>query len=371
MSQRIQLDASRLTIDLSAVAANYRLLRERASGASTGAAVKGNGYGLGAVAVSTVLQGEGCNDFFVATVDEGIELRSALPAAQVWVLSGALPGTVDALIEHRLTPVLNSVAQIERWGDAATGDSLAAAIHIDTGMNRLGLDGSDVERLRAAPSLLDGIDIRLIMSHLACADDPDHELNERQLERFDLLRRELPASPASLANSGGIFLGGLYHHDLVRPGIALYGGSPQSRAGASPGQDNPMAPVVQLESPVIQVRRGRRGETVGYGASHRLAEDTTIVTVAVGYADGFLRAGGGRGVVALGTQRAPIIGRISMDLITVDVGAIAPRNVYEGAPVELLGPTCSVDEVAANAGTISYEILTDLGHRHHRVYRPG
>ncbi len=373
--------AAVLTIDLGAVVANWQLLRERLRpGASLGAAVKANAYGLGAREVTAALAAAGCRSFFVATIEEGIEVRAvlagaseaAIPAtAAVYVLNGLLPGADEALIAHRLTPVLNSLGDIASWSAAARRREarLPAALHIDTGMARLGLPAEELACLVGEPNRLAGVEPVLVMSHLACADQPEHPLNEGQRqafgEAFDALAPVLaPARPqASLANSAGIFLGSSYHFDLARPGAALYGVQPLA------GGLNPMRPVVTLRARILQVRTVAPPKTVGYGATYAVAQPSRIATVAVGYADGYLRSLSNRGRATVGAFEVPLVGRVSMDLITVDVSAVPAEIACPGAFVELIGATQTVDAVAARAGTIGYEILTALGSRYARVYR--
>ena len=357
-----------LTIDLGALARNYRLLADRLGGARCAAVVKADAYGLGVARVAPVLSRAGCRTFFVATVEEGIGLRRVLPEAEIAVLNGAPAGAEAALAEHRLTPVLNDLGQIERWAALARArgglDAIVhdAIVHVDTGMNRLGLPACEVDRLAAETERLDGLRVRLIMSHLACAEERDNPMNPAQRAAFIAARAKLPAAPASLANSSGIFLGADYHFDMARPGVALYGVNP------TPGASNPMAEVVHLQSKIIQVRDVDRGQTVGYGAAHRTAAPGRIATVPVGYADGYLRSLGNRASAAIGGAKVPVVGRVSMDLITLDVSSLPPDRAGPGAPVELIGGACPIDEVAACAGTIAYEILTSLGKRYDRRY---
>jgi alanine racemase len=358
-----------LTIDLGALAANYRLLRDRVAPAECAAAVKANGYGLGADRVVLALAEAGCRTFFVATVDEGITVRRTLAhrsEAVIYVLNGP-EGAEALLIEHDLRPVLNSLGNIAAWADCARRCSvfLAAALHVDTGMARLGLPGDELDRLVAEPERLEGLRVTCLMSHLACADSPDHPLNRRQLDAFRIARERLPAGLASLANSSGIFLGSDYHADLVRPGAALYGVAPFR------GQPNPMAQVVRLEARILQVRKIDTDCTVGYGATHCADRPERIATVAAGYADGYLRSLSNRGSGFIAGRRVPLVGRVSMDLITFDVSDVPQEHVFPGAMVELIGPDYPVDAVAADAGTIGYEILTALGPRYRRVYVGG
>ncbi len=356
-----------LTIDLGAVARNYRLLRDRLRGARCAAVVKANAYGLGLARVAPALARAGCRDFFVATLDEGIALRDLLADAEIAVLNGLEPGREADFGNRRLVPVLNDLGQIERWrayarDQAHDQDELDAVIHLDTGMNRLGLPADEVERLAAEPERLRGVRPRLVMSHLACAEERDNPMNEAQRALFIARRECLPAAPASLANSSGIFLGPNYHFDLARPGVALYGVNP------TPGRPNPMAEVVRLQGEIIQVRDVDRGQTVGYGAAHRVAAPGRVATVAVGYADGYLRSLGGRASAAIGGARVQVVGRVSMDLITLDVSGLTTTEARPGAMVDLLGGACPIDEVAAAGGTVGYELLTSLGERHERRY---
>ena len=352
-----------LTIDLGALARNYRLLADRLGGARCAAVVKADAYGLGVARVAPVLLRAGCETFFVATLDEGVALRALAPAAEIHVLNGVSDGSEEVFAGHGLHPVLNDLGQIERWATFARAHGERdAAIHVDSGMNRLGLPACEVDRLAAETERLDGLRVRLIMSHLACAEGRDNPMNPAQRAAFIAARAKLPAAPASLANSSGIFLGADYHFDMARPGVALYGVNP------TPGASNPMAEVVHLQSKIIQVRDVDRGQTVGYGAAHRTAAPGRIATVPVGYADGYLRSLGNRASAAIGGAQVPVVGRVSMDLITLDVSSLPPDRARPGTPVELIGGACPIDEVAACAGTIAYEILTSLGKRYDRRY---
>jgi alanine racemase len=355
-----------LTVDLDAIAANYRLLRDRLNGTDCAAVVKADAYALGADRVAPVLFAEGCRHFFVALLDEGVALRSHLPEASIYVLNGPTPNTEPIYAEHDLVPVLNHLGQVERWRHYCVGHgSRSAAIHVDTGMNRLGLGADEVARLAADPMALQGIHLAYIVSHLVTSEQADHQLNATQLARFIEMRRSLPKAPASLANSSGIFLGPAYQFDLARPGIAIFGGNP------TPGQPNPMRGVVRLDGRIVQVRDVDSPMTVGYGATHRVPRKGKLATISVGYADGYTRALSGRGSCLIGEYRVPVVGRVSMDLISVDVTDVPTHLVEEGGLVELLGPTHSVDDLAREAGTISYEILTSLGPRYHRRYVGG
>lgn len=352
-----------LIVDLAAIRENYRALRRRLGGTACAAVLKADAYGLGADRVAPVLAAEGCRHFFVAHLEEGIALRPHVPeAAEVFVLHGLMPGCEDIALAHRLTPVLNSLEQVEGWTTLADrlSRALPAVLQLDTGMSRMGLSPAELDRIAADPRQLDGIDLRLVMSHLACAERQDHPANGTQRLRFDVARRRLPQAPASLANSSGIFLGPDFHYDLARSGAALYGLAPV--AGAA----NPLRPVVRLQARVVQLRSIAAGDEVGYGLTWRAEGPSRIATVAVGYADGFPRSAG---TAHLGEIALPVAGTVSMDSITFDVSALPEGALRPGAMVDLIGPRRSVDAVAADAGTIGYEILTRLGRRFRRDYR--
>jgi len=361
-----------LTIDLDALIANYRRLRELAGAAECAAVVKADAYGLGMAEVAPALRREGCKTFFVATPGEAKALRKLLPDAIIYVLAGLMPGTGGEFRKHDLRPVLNSTAEIREWAalSASVGEALACAVHIDSGMNRLGLSAAEVETLAAARDLWSALTLSLVMSHLACADEPEHPKSEVQRKTFDRLRALLPKAIASLANSAGILLGRAYAYDLVRPGIALYGGRPQRHG------KHDFAPVVHLKGRILQVRDVPAGETVGYGATRTLARPSRIAIVSVGYADGFFRSLSVKdsevGLVAYaGTHAAPILGRVSMDLITVDVTEVPEAFSRRGEWIELIGPNVSAQTLAHHAGTIDYEVLTNLGTRAFRRYIGG
>ncbi len=353
-----------LTINLERLQSNYRIIREQLNGGRAAAVVKADGYGLGCVEVSTALAQQGCRHFFVAQLAEGQLLREALDDADIHVLNGVLAGTVDDLIEHRLIPVLNSLDQIERWAEAAArrGAELPAAVHLDTGMNRTGLGSDETAVLIDEPWRLEALNVLLVMSHLGSADVAESTQPAEQLRRFEAFRRKLPMGIASLANSAGIFLGPAYHFDLVRPGVALYGGNPH------PGQPSPMRQVVTLTAPILQVRNVAVGDYVGYAATHEVTRPGRIATIPVGYADGFLRSASNSAVACLGSVQVPIVGRVSMDLITIDVTDVADSELRPGAPVELIGDQIPIDEVARRAGTIPHEMLAALGSRYKRSY---
>jgi alanine racemase len=354
-----------LEIDLAAIAANWRLLRAHAAPARCAAVVKADAYGLGADKVAPALAAAGCRRFFVATLDEGIALRSVLgPGFEIAVLNGPFAGAVAEFVAHDLVPVLNDPGQIALWRQTAARG--AAMLHLDTGMARLGLSPRE---FAACGEALQALPWRGFLSHLACADDPAQPLNEAQRRRFLAARAVLPGPPASLAASSGIFLGSSFHFDFVRPGAALYGVNPQ------PQSPNPMRPVVRLKGRVLQLREIDEGDSVGYGAAWMAPAPARLATVAIGYADGWPRAfgqygsGGRRGAGRLGGVSIPLVGRISMDLMVFDVTAVDPALARPGAFITLLDEEYGVDAAAAAAGTIGYEILTALGRRYHRIYR--
>jgi alanine racemase len=353
-----------LSIDLGAIRENYRMLRSRLTRGRCAAVVKANGYGLGAAQVAKALVGDGCDIFFLAHVAEGLELQRAIGwDVAIYLLNGVPPGAEEQCAAAGLIPVLNSTEQFDAWRAAAhiLGSALPAALQVDSGMSRLGLAPSEVDAIAADPVSLDGIDLKLVMSHLACADEPDSPANSLQLRNFEALRAKLPPAPASLANSSGIFLGGDYHFDLARPGAALYGVNP------TPGKPNPMRQVVSLAAKVIQTRTLEQGAGVGYGHSYRAAGSLSVATISLGYADGWPRHAASRAFhdgVPL-----PFAGRVSMDSIVLDISALPPGTLSAGDAVELIGTHQTVDDVAAQAGTIGYEILTGLGSRFHRIYR--
>lgn len=368
-----------LTVDLAALAENYRTLAALGAPAETAAVVKADAYGLGADEIVPALLAAGCRRFFVALPHEGIAVRRVAADAEIFVFSGPLSAeTGPAFREHRLVPVLNSLRDIAIWEAEGWdgGAQLPAALHVDTGMNRLGLDCAEAARFAEDNLLTGAVRLGLVMSHLACADEPGHPLNRAQLEAFQKLAALFPGIESSLANSAGILLQGGFLRDVTRPGIALYGGAP------APAGPNPMRTVVTAEARVLQVRNARAGDTVGYGASARLQRDALIAIAAAGYADGLHRAASGSGVplrqvepaggagFAAG-RRVPMVGRISMDLTAFDVTGLGEDAVGPGDLIELFGPNIPLEDAARAAGTIPYEVLTGIGRRFHRVYVSG
>jgi alanine racemase len=365
-----------LTVDLGALAANWRTLKKSAETAECSAVVKADAYGIGIEQAVPALSGAGCRTFFVAQLSEAVRVRAVAPDAAVYVLNGLPPGTAPTFARQSLRPVLGSQDEIDEWAEFGRAQSLKlpAAIHVDTGMNRLGLSVAESLALHGDVRL-DRFEPALVMSHLVSAEEPGDPINRRQIEAFAALRQALPAVRASLANSSGIFLPQNPHHDLVRPGIALYGGNP------TPARSNPMRPVVGLEGRIIQVRTVEDGEAVGYNAQWTARGRRRLAVLSVGYADGYLRAAGatdaklrdgvpsGEAIVA--GRRCPFAGRVSMDLIAVDITDVDETAVKRGDFATLIGGDLTVDEVGRRAGTISYEILTDLGRRYARIYRNG
>jgi alanine racemase len=361
-----------LTVDLAGIQANWRWLAAVARGAECAGVVKADAYGMGIEPVAKALWEAGCRTFFVATLTEGRRLKVVLPAATAYVLDGLMPGTAPLYPTYGLRPVLGSVAEIEEWAvyTRSAGTRLPAAVHIDTGMNRLGLTAGDVEALAANPAPFEAFPVSLVMSHLACGDTPSSPMNARQKNLFDALRAKLPPAPASLANSAGILLGGDFRYDLVRAGIALYGGR------AVEGRPNPAAKVVRVEARILQVRAASAGETVGYGAAYTLTRPSRLATIATGYADGFLRSISGPigrppPPAYVSGYPAPIVGRVSMDVVTIDVTDIPAAHAQRGDWAELIGRHVQVDDLADSSGTIGYEVLTRLGPRFQRVYLSG
>ena len=358
-----------LTVDLAAIRYNYKKLQTRlGQGAELGAVVKADAYGLGANKIASTLARAGCKTYFVATLDEGIALRAAVRSATIYVLNGLVGDEVKEFFCHRLRPVLNSLDQISRWcenGNLQKINNVGSALHIDTGMNRLGISTEDLQ------SFLTGryqsLSLSLLMSHLACAEEASHPLNRIQLARFssavDIFRPNSKNGVAvSFVNSSGIFLGPDFHFDLARAGAALFGINP------TPNQANLMSEVLNLKAKIVQVRCVDSPMTVGYGAAHHVKEAARIATVPVGYADGFIRSLGGRATAYIGEFCVPVIGRVSMDAITLDVSAIPVNLARPGAIVNLIGGRRALDEVAFEAGTIGYELLTRVSGRIPRVY---
>ncbi len=347
-----------LVVDRDAIVANWRALRR----GPTAAVVKADAYGLGARAITPALFAAGCRHFFTAHPDEALAIRGQVRSAMLAVLNGLWPGSERDFAASDITPVLGSLAEIERWRTHArsVGRPLPAILHVDTGMSRLGLDARELAALAADPGQLHGLDLRYIMTHLVSAESPDDPVNERQRERFDAACAMLPKAPRSLANSSGLFLGPGFASDLARPGAALYGINP------TPARPNPQRPVVQLRARVLQMRDIPAGASVGYNAQWTASRPSRIATISVGYADGYPRSLSNKAVAFFDGQALPLVGRVSMDLTTfdaTDAPALAP-----GGWLDLIGPG-GVDALAELAGTNAYEILTSLGARYKRCYK--
>jgi alanine racemase len=351
-------------IDLRAVAANFHTLRAY-HGAALAGVVKADAYGLSAAHVSPVLAREGAEMLFTAGFDEAAELAGVVPSSLPRaVLDGLAPGTEAAFDEAAIVPVLNDLGQVQRWAARARSQArrLPCLLHLDTGMARLGLDAAETARLIEAPEDLAAIDVRYVMTHLACADEPEDPLNGWQRARFEAACAKLPPMKRSIANSSGIFLGNDFRSDLARPGAATYGINP------TPGLANPMRPVVTLHARILQVREIAAGDSVGYGATFVARRPTRIATAAIGYADGFPRALSARAMAVLDGTEFPLVGRVSMDLTTFDVTDLPEGAAAPGGWVTLMDATRDADALGARANTIGYEILTGLSRRAHHIW---
>lgn len=365
---------ARLTVDLGALADNWRAMAVRSGNASTAAVVKADAYGLGLEDCGAALYHAGARDFFVAVMQEGVTLRPYAPEARIYVLSGIWPGQEQTFYEHGLVPVIISEEQLAFWMSvtAEHGDH-PCAIHVDTGFNRLGLPLEEAIALADDTSRPASFSPVLLMSHLHSGDTPSSDLNRTQLEAFRRVASAFEGIPASLSASGGVFLGADYHFDLTRPGIAVYGGECVNGVG------NPMKPVATAEARIIQIRDARKGETVSYGGTYQLARDSRLAIVSAGYADGYLRSLSGSGVPLrqsvpeggfgfIAGHRVPVAGRVTMDLTIFDVTDVPAGTIRAGDYIELFGPNVPLDDVARAGGTIGYELLTSIGLRHERRY---
>lgn len=354
-----------LTIDLAALRTNYKILAEQLRPTRAAAVVKANAYGLGIERVAPQFYAAGCRDFFVAHLGEALDLQPHIGKdAAIYVLNGLQPQTESLCADHHIVPVLNSFEQLQNWANLCKmrKSKLPALLQIDTGMSRLGLSEAELNTLLADISVLNMMDIKFIISHLACADNEQNPQNRAQLQHMQNVLQLLPDYPVAFSNSGGSFMENAYHFDLARPGIALYGGAPQEN------KPNPMQPVVSLQARVIQCRSVAAGTAVGYGGSYMTQTETRIATIAVGYADGLPRHLSNQGAAFYKNTRLPIIGRVSMDSITLDISALPDGTLKLGSLVELIGKHQSLEQLASDAGTISYEILTGLGQRYQRNY---
>jgi len=357
-----------LTIDLGALQSNYRALRRRSSPAECAAVVKADAYGCGLAPVVRALAQSGCKIYFVAHLAEGRQLRAIAPDADIYALNGLVPGSAAAFADANVRPVIGSLTELAEWDAFCTANGWrgGAALHFDTGMNRLGLAADEAAALAQRTRTPDH-GITLVMSHFACAETPSHALNNRQIQLFREIRAMFRGIPSSLANSAGIFLGSSAHGDLVRPGYGLYGGNP------TPGSPNPMKPVVGLRARILQIRTLARGETVGYGATWTAHRPSRIAIVSAGYGDGYQRAASGPEAKAgaemmVAGARCRVVGRISMDLLAIDITGLPDNAVRRGEWATLLGPELDIDSLATHCGTIGYELLCGLGRRYGRVW---
>ena len=357
---------STLHIDLGIVKENYENLLGRCLGAEFGVAVKADCYGLGAKHIAPIFKHAACKHFFVADIDEGIEMRKIVGYdVNIYVLHGAAKDECETFLEFNLIPVLNHISQIEVWNDYAysLNRHLPALLHIDTGMHRLGLPPYELEHL--GPENMHKIDFLYVMSHLSCSEDINSPNNQQQLELFKKYADKFPGIKRSLASSSGIFLGPEYHFDLVRAGAGLYG------INIAPHlKNNGIKNPVTLTAPIIQLHNLPAGESVGYDGTYINEGDGScpIATIPIGYADGFARALGNKGVVYIDGHKAPIIGRVSMDLTVIDVSGVPPEKLHLGTPTEVLGRHCTPDDLAKIYDTNTHEILTTLGRRYERIY---
>lgn len=355
-----------LDVDLDALVRNWKLLKATHKGPDCAAVVKANAYGIGMDHASAALADAGCTHFFVATLEEAVQLRQLLTSQFIYVFNGVQAGEVDTFLEFNIVPVLNSIAQFERWEKAVSNiDAAYSALHVDTGMNRLGLSMDEAEKLAMEPERLHKAQVRLLMSHLACGSDPRHPVNEQQSQNFQHLRKCFPTLTASFANSAGIFLDKSFHHDLGRPGCAMYGINPHDERPC------PVEHVATLSAPILQLRTTTKdNEPVGYGADVTVPKSSRIATVAVGYADGLQRIlsntqfGG-----YSGEYFAPLLGRISMDLVMLDVTRIPDNLCQPGERFTFINEKQDVNMIAKLSQTIGYEVFTRLGRRVHRRYQ--
>lgn len=346
-----------LTINLSALRANYRLLRSSHAKNNIAAVVKANAYGLGVDGVNKALWAEGCRDFFVATLAEAIELRAILPEAQIGVFQGLFAGEEKEYVRYGLTPVLNDISQVERFIRSEIKNTM---LHVDTGMTRLGLSESDLKnpiltKLQTPNSKL------TLLSHLACGSEPDHPKNSEQLARFHVALKYFPSAKASLANSAGVFLPPEFHFDIARTGCALYGINPTDGK-------NPMQPVATLSAPILQIRTLDRDETIGYGATASAKKGSRIAVIGIGYADGYFRMLSNQGFAFVAGHKVPVLGRVSMDMVVLDISAIPQSKITVSTRAEFINNQQTVDDIATQCHTIGYEIFTRIGRRVQRVY---
>jgi alanine racemase len=358
-----------LTVDCRAIARNWKALSNHAAPAECSAVIKADAYGCGIEPVAKALVAAGCTTFFVANLPEARRLRAVAPDAAIYVTNGIVGGTAPKFAEINAQPVIGNFAELAEWDGFRTVQKWkgGAALHFDTGMNRLGLAVAEAEALAARARLPDH-GFTLVMSHLACADEPNHPMNARQIAVLRDIRLMFRGIPISMANSSGIFLGASAHFDVVRPGVALFGANP------TPDARNPMEPAVELKARVAQLRSVERGTTVGYNATWTAKHAARLAIATVGYADGYPRPvgtsdtlTGGQALVA--GRRCPVVGRVSMDMLAVDITGVPDNAVKRGDFITLIGDQITLDEFAAWSRTITYDVLTRFGQRYHRVWK--
>lgn len=360
-------DRCTLEIDLARIRANYRIISKICKTSEIASVVKANSYGLGADAIAPALQMENCQSFFVTSVDEGISLRKVLgQKSNIFVFNGVFSNDVEEFRNSNLIPVLNSLKQVEIWQEFASlkKEVLPCTIHVDTGMNRLGMIDTEMQHIIDKPDLLVGLELQYIISHLSASEIVDDPYNLQQLKKFKHYLKYFPKVKASLANSSSIFLGKEYHFDLIRPGAALYGINPLGNTFK-----NPMHNPIRLTAPIIQLQELPPESYIGYNMTFKTNSNRLIATLPLGYADGYPRAFSNCGVVVIDSHSAPVVGRVSMDSITVDVTELPPNKIFLGQQAEIIGNYCTLDKIANIINTIGYEILTLLGSRYKRVYK--
>lgn len=355
-----------LDVDLEAIAHNYRFVQEKIGHRVCAPAIKANAYGLGMIPVGKALWAIGARDFFVATLEEGITLRQHLPFATIYVLNGLWAGTESLIHRHQLTPVLGDLGQVVKWKQFAhkVDELLPAILQVDTGLVRLGLSLAEVQKLAKSSKELEGVSLKYLMSHLACAYQPDHIYNVAQRDAFLQAQKLFPEVPVSLSGSGGMFQGSEYFFDMVRPGRILYGST------FTAGEDfiGKVKHVITLRARILQIQDVPQGHSVGYDQTYRAEKPLRLATLGIGYADGYFRCLSNRGYGFINGVRVPVVGRISMDLMTVDVTNVPENMAYPGAWVELINADMTIDDLATLADTVSWEILTRLGERPFRRY---
>lgn len=354
-----------LTINLKKLAENYKYFHSLVhQECAVAGVIKANAYGLGAKQVAQTLKSLNCPQFFVATLDEAMAIRREDKDTPIAVLGGLMMGQEQEYLTQNIMPVLNSPLDTQNWGNFCKKQErkISAIIHFDTGMNRLGLSMDEARTLIGDESKLNPIDVRLIMSHFASADNKDDPLTAKQAKNFNFIAQYFPNIKKSLSNSSGLFRDKSYHFDMIRPGYALYGGNPTAET------QNPMQNIVSLNARILQIRDCKKGESIGYSATHIFDKNTRTATIALGYADGFLRSNSSQSIVYYNNQPCPVLGRVSMDLVTINISHIKGQQPAQGEAIEILGPNQTIDDLAKTASTIGYEILTALGNRYKRNY---